>query len=185
MALDSDAVIVPGEGHFYIADYGSAEPTGTDAPTTPWEEAGHTPYDTGFTLNREGGESTVLRSWQSESLRTRLDPTTYTLQFVPLQWDEAAMQLYFGGGSINTVTGKFEVPKTPVPQEKALYVRVVDGTDVWTKYISKVEIIGSDSIEANPEELMGMPVTATILDDDAVDFLFAIDAPTFDAPTSV
>ena len=175
MALDADAVIVPGEGHFYIAAVGTTAPTGTAAPSSPFTEAGYTSKDDPLTLTRDGGDSTPLFAWQSGSpLRTSTEPVTYKLTFNLLQTDAVSLALYYGGGTVNAVSDEFEVPKTPAPQQKALFIRVVDGANVWAKYFPKVDIIGSDDIEYDTEDLLKMPVTATVLDDDALTYLFGV-----------
>jgi hypothetical protein len=175
MALNADAVIVPGEGHFYVADEGSTAPTGTGVPSSPFVEVGYTSKDDPLTLTRDGGDSTPLFAWQSGSpLRTSTESVTYKLTFNLLQTDADNLALYYGGGAVNPTTDEFEVPKTPAPQRKYLFVRVVDGANVWAKNIGKVDIIGSDDIEYDSEDLLKMPVTATILDDDALSYLFGI-----------
>ena len=176
MGLDSNAVIVPGEGHFYIDPTGSAAmPTGTGVPPVPWIEVGHTERDNPLTVTRDGGERSTLPSWQSAALRESVSPITYALEFGLLQHDELGLSLYYGGGSVEA--GMFKVPKTAVAQEHPLFVRIVDGSAVWAEHFSRTSILGSDSEEADPENLMSMPVTATILSDDNLDYLFGIYLP--------
>lgn len=177
MALDDSAVLVPGEGHFYLGAVGATKPTGTADPGLDFTEVGHTSYDSPLTIAREGGESTVLRSWQSSAVRTRVEPVTYRLSFGLLQHDEPSLKLYYGGGQVNATTTEFEVPKTPVPQAHSLFVRIVDGANVWAKYFPKVDIIGSDSVEEDPENMSSLPVTATLLGDDSLSYLFTIAGP--------
>lgn len=172
MALDSSSVIVPGEGHFYINTAGTAAPGSSAVPGGGWTEIGHTSFDSPLTISREGGERTTLPSWQSSALRESVSKVTYSLAFGLLQHDEANLKLYYGGGSVTS--GVFQVPKTPTPQEHALFVRIVDGSDVWAQYFSIASILGSDSEEADPENLMSMPVSATVLEDDALAYLFGI-----------
>lgn len=172
MALDASSVIVPGEGHFYINTSGTTAPTGTGVPGGSWVEVGHTSFDSPLTINREGGDRTTLKSWQSAALRESVAPVTYSLGFGLLQHDEPNLKLFYGGGSV--VSGVFRVPKTPTPQEHGLFVRIVDGSDVWAQHFSIASILGSDSEEADPENLMSMPVSATVLGNDALDYLFGI-----------
>lgn len=183
MALDPNAVIVPGVGHFYIADTSATKPTGTDVPAAPWVEIGHTSYEDPMTIVREGGESTPLPTWQAPSgLRTRVAPISYRLNFRLLQHDELGLSLYYGGGAINATTDEFEVPKAPSPQNKSLFVRIIDGAVPWARYFGTVDIIGSDDEEADPENLLGLPVGATVLDDPDLSYLFSIAGPTTVAP---
>src|SRR5690606_10624753 len=181
MALDDNAVMVPGRGYFYIAPTNTAAPSGS--PTTPWVNVGHTSRDEPLTISREGGDRETLGSWQNEALRERIEPTTYQIAFRLLQYDELAHRLYYGGGQVNATTGRFEVPKTPVPQEHALYVEIIDGTNVWNRYFPKVSILGSDDEEHDVEQLSGMPVSATVLGDSPLDYLSSVDGPAFAEPS--
>lgn len=174
MTINNDAVIVPGVGHFYIAATSATKPTGTAVPSSPWAEIGHTSFEDPLTIEREGGDSNVLSSWQASALRTRLDAVVYKLKFSLLQHDFTAFKLYYGGGTLNATTDEFEVPKIPSPQTHSLFVRVVDGSAVWARYFGTVEIIGSDDEEMDPENLLGLPVTATVLEDPDLSYLFSI-----------
>lgn len=174
MGLDSGSVIVPGEGHYYINTSGATAPTGTGVPGG-WTEIGHTGHDNPLTITRSGGDRSTLPSWQSAALRESVSPITYALEFDLLQHDALGLSLYYGGGSV--VSGMFKVPKIPVPQEKALFVRIVDGADVWAEYFSIASILGRDSTEADPEALLSLPVSATILGNDSLDYLFGIYLP--------
>lgn len=181
--LDSSAVIVPGEGHIYVDISGSAAaPTGTGVPSYPWVEVGHTSRDEPLSISREGGERTTLGSWQNSALRETVSATTYALAFKLLQHDELGLKLYYGGGSINSTSGGFRVPKVPAAQEYPIFVRVVDGSAVWAEYFPNASILGSDSAETDPENLSELPVSATILGEDALDYLFEIRRPAA-APT--
>lgn len=182
MALDSNAVIVPGEGHFYIAPAGTAAPADNAAPSGAWAEIGHTSYDSPLTIRREGGDRTTLPSWQVAALRETVTPVTYALDFGLLQHDEASLKLFYGGGSV--ASGRFQVPKTATPQEHALFVRIVDGANVWAEFFPLTSILGSDSEEADPENLMSMPVSATILSDDDFAYLFSIYIPADESSSS-
>lgn len=179
MAQDSSAVIVPGVGHFYIAATSATKPTGTGVPSSPWVAIGHTSYEDPLTVVRGGGESTALPTWQAPSgVRTRVSPISYRLNFRLLQHDATGLNLYYGGGAVNATTDEFEVPKTPAAQTKSLFVRILDGAVPWARYFGSVDIIGSDDEEMDPENLLGLPVTATVLDDADLSYLFSIAGPT-------
>lgn len=176
MGQDSNAVVVPGVGHFYIAPTSATKPTGTAEPTGDWVEIGFTTYEDPLTIAREGGESTVLPAWQAPSgIRTSTTPISYKLNFNLLQYDETSLKLYYGGGSV--VSTEFQVPKNPVPQSHSLFVRIVDGSSVWARYFSLTDILGSDDEELDPEAMAFLPVGATVLDDPDLDYLFTIAGP--------
>ncbi len=184
MALDDNAVMVPGKGYYYIAPPGTPVPTDIAAPAAPWVNVGHTSRDEPLTISREGGDRETLGSWQNEALRERIEPTTYQLAFRLLQYDELAHRLYYGGGSIGA-SGRFEVPKTPVPQEHALFVVIVDGANSWDRHFPKASVLGSDDEEHDVEQLSGMPVAATILGDSELAYLFTVDGPALEPATTV
>ena len=178
MVTTNSSVILPAEGRFYIAPVGTAKPTTTAVPSAPWTEVGHTTFEDPLVVERDGGDVTVLRSWQASAVRSSIEGITYKLTFGLLEHDDLAMNLYYGGGAVNATTDEFEVPKTPAAQPKALFVRLIDGAATWSRYFSLTEIIGSDDEEFDPEELLFLPVTATVLDDPAVSYLFAIKGST-------
>ena len=182
MAVNNAAVIVPAEGRFYIADTSATKPTALTEPSAPWVEVGHTTFEDPLVVERDGGDTTVLRSWQASALRTATEAITYKLTFGLLEHDDLALNLYYGGGAVNATTDEFEVPKAPAPQPKSLFIRLIDGSAVWARYFPTVEIIGSDDEEFDPEELLSLPVTATVLDDADVSYLFTIAGSTLVLP---
>lgn len=162
MSLDDDAVLIAKTGHIYVADAGTAYPGAPAAPASPWVEVGHSSADSPLSLQRSGGDSTTKGTWQKSSLRSDIAPVVYQWVFSLLQQDELAFQLYFGGGAVDG-TGDFVVPDSPTAQEKALFIRIVDGANDWYRYAPKVAIIGSDNMEDSTEDFTSMPVTATVL----------------------
>jgi hypothetical protein len=174
MATNNAAVILPAEGRFYIADTSATKPTTTAVPSAPWTEVGHTSFEDPLVIERDGGDITTLRSWQASALRTSVEGITYKLTFNLLEWDDLAMNLYFGGGAVDATLDEFLAPKTPAAQSKSLFIRLIDGATVTSMYFPTVEIIGSDDIEFDPEELLFLPVTATVIDDADVAYLFTI-----------
>lgn len=183
MALDDNAVTVPGRGYYYVAPSGTAVPSGTGEPAAPWINVGHTSQDDPLTISRDGGDRTTLGSWQNDALRETIEPTTYQLAFKLLQYDELALSLYYGGGQVGE-SGRFEVPKSPQAQEHALYVVIVDGANRWDRHFPKVSVLGNDDEELDTAELSGMPVAATILGDSSLDYLFTVGGPALSTPAA-
>ena len=174
MALDDAAAIIPGTGYVFLNDTtGAAPPATTDAAvaaldleadtlTTGWNNAGHTSLDDNVTLGRDGGDRTTKGTWQSPSLRETVAPITWTFGFKALQVSNVTFGLYFGGGDF-TAPDRFDVPTTPVPQEKALFLVMVDGTTRLPLYLPKVSILGGDPIEADVENFLQFDLAATVL----------------------
>lgn len=175
MATNDNAVVIPGEGHFYFDITGQAErPTDPYNPGDLLEEIGHTSRESPLTLAQDGGERTVHGSWQNASLRESITPVSQMFQFALLQWDELSYQLYYGSGG--TVDGDYYgVPKgTPVPTQGSMYIRVDDGPEFADFWIPRVSILRADNVELDPENLSGFPVQATVLGVSELDFLFQI-----------
>ena len=174
MALDSSSVVLPGTGFLFLHDTpGTAAPATTasaiaalnlEAATlaTAWKNAGHTSRENNVTLGRDGGDRTTKGSWQSPALRETVAPITWTLGFKALQIDNSNLAMYFGGGGI-TVVDRFDVPDSPTPVEKALWLCMVDGTYRLPLYIPKVSVLGGDPIEADVENFLELDMVATVL----------------------
>lgn len=177
MALDDDAVRIAKIGHFYVADSGQAKPSNLVAPESPWEEIGHSSQDSPMTITRDGGDVTKKGTWQKPGLRADVADVTYAIEIPLLQGDALSLGLYYGGGT--TDSGYFIVPAVPTAQEKALFVRIVDGDTEWPLWFPNVAIIGSDNSEESIDDFTKYPVTATILspDTEVLAGLFAIKLP--------
>lgn len=162
MALNDAAVYVPGTGHIYIAPASTAKPANLVTPATPWAELGHTSRDDGLTLTRDGGDSEVLGTWQNSALRERRDPTTWAITMQLQQVDNTALEMYFGGGDIDT-EGIFGVPNVEATTEKALYVRIIDGAKEVGLYVPKVSIAADDDMQVDVEGFLSFPIRCTVL----------------------
>jgi hypothetical protein len=162
MALDDAAVVIPGTGHVWVAPAGTAKPSDLSNPGSPWAELGHTSIDDGMTITRDGGDSEVLGTWQNPSLRERRDPVVFALTLHLLQIDNNTLDLYFGGGD-TSVEGVFGVNLISQPAERAMFIKIVDGSNEFPFYIPKTSIASDDDVEADVEAFLAWPIRATIL----------------------
>jgi hypothetical protein len=162
VALNDALPIVPGTGFIYIAPAETAIPASLTSPASPWENLGHTSYEDGLTITRDGGDSEVLPTWQNSALRERRDPTTLAITAILHQWDNNVLGLYFGPGDIS-VANQFGVTDASATTSRALYVRIVDGATSVSLYAPKVSIGADDDVEIDPENFLGFPVRATVL----------------------
>lgn len=162
MALADSAVLVPGTGQVFIAPAGTSKPTDLTDPETPWEELGHTSIDDGVTIARDGGDSNILGTWQNPALRDRRDPVTFAVTATLLQSDNNSLALYFGGGDISE-DGMFGVPAVSVPQDRAMYIRIIDGENELGIFLPRVAVASDDDVELDVENFMGYPIRATVL----------------------
>lgn len=165
MALDSTTVMVAGTGHFYTAPVDTAKPSSTArfTPTTPWVEIGHTDSSKPLQVNTTGGGSTVLRSWQSSSLRETRAASTKALAFSLLQQDATNLKLYYGSNATVATDGSIQPADNPVGTEVALYVVIWDGAYAQDRYYPRVSIIEASSETFDIANLSTLPVEATIL----------------------
>ena len=162
MALNDAAVIIPAAGHVYFAPVGTPKPASLTNPGSPWEEIGHTSRDDGLTITKDGGDVTVLGSWQNQNLRSRTDPIVYALTLHLLQVSNEVLKLYFGGGDTGQAD-TFGVGINPAPQERAMFIRIVDGGSEAPLYIPKVSVIADDDVSVDVENFLSFPVRATVL----------------------
>lgn len=164
MALTDDAVLVPAVGHYWFAPTpGQARPADPLAPTTPWVDLGHTSLDSPFGITSDGGDKTVLGTWQNTSLRSTYAPRVESITFELKQWDETSLKLYYGSNATIGTDGQVQVPASPTPTTGALYVIVQDGAEQVLFYWPSVEIFRADDISFDAENLAGLPVAATVM----------------------
>lgn len=173
MALNDDAVLLPGTGHVLTATVGATKPAladltsfaadTTDLPTG-FTDLGHTSIDDIITFGQDGGDSEVKGSWQNPSLREVVTAQAVDFFTIPsLQvLDNEVLTLYYGGGSI-AVANEFQLPDSPVPQEKAVAVIFLDGVIPVCFYVPKASIRRDDAIDASTDDFMSLPLRFTLV----------------------
>lgn len=162
MALQDNQVFIPGQGRLYVAPVGTAVPVDLTDPAAPWEDLGHSSIEDGLTIGREGGDSEVLGTWQNPALRERREPTTWFVTMFLHQVSNQTLSFFFGGGDAS-VAGKFGVPLLPQAQERALFIRIIDGSNEAPLYIPRVSLLADDDVEVDVEQFLAFPIRATIL----------------------
>lgn len=161
MGFKSNATVIPGKGTVLVADPDTAAPadyltldptdvdvlTGelTDAPG--WEGLGHTSRENNVSLSKDGGDVTASGSWWEEVLRSTRAPTNWTVTVNSIQVDALTLGLAFGGGTLDTVAGSYDVGDI-VPQDKALFILIVDnGGNRLGLYIPNTSVSIGDAPE--------------------------------------
>lgn len=162
MALTDSAVLIPGTGYLYTAPAETAIPASLTAPATPWENLGHTSREDGLTITRDGGDTEIIGTWQNPSLRERREPTNFAITAFLHQVDNEVLEMYFGPGDVDTAD-QFGVTSAVAAIERALYVRIVDGTNEVGLYVPKVSISSEDDVEVDVEGFLAFPVRMTVL----------------------
>jgi len=180
MSLDDTTLVIPGVGYIYTAPAGTAKPTSATAPPSTWVDNGHTAED-GLTVTFEL-KTTKRKTWRARAgVRVSVDDLDCTLGWTALQVDNETLTHYFGGGDISA-PGVFGVLKTPAPVERALFIRLVDGTHEVDLYVAKAAIAASGEIKATPEDFTGFELEATVLDHAAATHLLEWLAPNLGTP---
>lgn len=140
MAFNTAATTIPGKGTVLVAAPDTAAPTNylTLDPTsggmagpivgaTGWSSLGHTSRENNVSLAKDGGDVTSVGSWWDEVIRSNRAPTNWTATVNSIQIDATTLGLAFGGGTLDTVAGSYDVGDI-VAQQKALFILVVDNT---------------------------------------------------------
>lgn len=160
MPFNSAATTIPGKGTVLVAAPDTAAPTnyltldptsgGATGPitgATGWSALGHTSRENNVALSKDGGDVTVSGSWWEEVLRSNRAPTNWTVTVNSIQIDSTTLGLAFGGGTLDTVAGSYEVGDI-VPQNKALFILIVDnGGNRMALYIPNTSVSIGDAPE--------------------------------------
>ncbi|MCT2594226.1 hypothetical protein LHJ74_30700 [Streptomyces sp. N2-109] len=164
--IDNSALVAAG-GYIYVAPVGTVKPADITDPLNPgvgYETIGHTSLDELPEIGREGDDPTKLGSWSNPSLKVVTPSVTYSIAFRSIQSTELTYQMYFGAGASATQPdGSFRIPATPIPQEKALLLVVVDGENFLPLWHPRVSLLGSDAVGMSTEGFITYPITATLL----------------------
>lgn len=173
MALNNDAVLKVGVGHFYTAPVGTALPTDLRNPGGTWTHMGHTSVQDILSASSEGGDTTTLRSLQNATLRTSTAARTEAFIMHLLQFDASSLKLYYGSNATVDGNGDVTVPANPVPTEVAWLVVFYDGQTTAGIYAAKASIIRSDDLSvSDTENLVQLSVKVTPLQNGANDWAF-------------
>lgn len=163
MPLNDGAVLIPGTGRVYLAGPGQAEPTDPHDPTDPWSIVGHTSREEGLTIEPESGDSEVKGTWENPALRERSDPATWAITLQLHQVDNTSLELYFGEGDMSR-PGRFGVRSGAKPVERALFVRMIDGSAEAGLYVPRVSVRADGEITVDVEGFLSFPIRAQVLE---------------------
>lgn len=174
-------------------------PVGTDAPApadlgslnlltpsgwtaTGWDLIGHTSRNDLPEFGYEGGDSEVKGTWQKKKLREVVteEPVDYLTIFLQ-QFDEAALELYYGPNSTATA-GVFGVSGTStVTTEKGLLLIIEDGSFRIGFHAHKASVKRDDAIQLAADEFGSLPVRATFIQHESEDLFSWINEDLFNA----
>lgn len=175
MALNDSAVLTAAVGYVYTGAVGAAAPTPAALKTidlltpggwtaTGWTSIGHTSRNDMPEFGFDGGDTEVRGSWQNANLKevTTDQPADYLTLHLN-QFDESALDLYFGPNSVAT-EGLFSISGDPVTSnEKALLIVIEDGDFRLGFHASKANIRRDDAISLPIDDFASLPIRATFL----------------------
>lgn len=173
MALDDTSVTLPGKGFVFMAAAGTEIPVATQAAldaldltsntiATGWSNFGHTSRENNVTIDSDVNEGDVKGSWQNANLRKVADTVTRTLAIGSLQMTNETLELYYAGGD-STEPDIFWA-KGDAPQERAVFVALVDGAERSGFYQPRVSFGADGGVEMDPENFLEFSLKGTFLD---------------------
>lgn len=168
MGFNANATTIPGRGTVLVAppdttppDYETVDPTG--ALSGGWVALGHTSRDNNVSLSKSGGDATQRGSWWDDALRATFDPITWSVNVNSIQIDQVTLGLAFGGGTHDGALGTYDVAGSITPQEKALFILIVDGATRMGIYIPNTAITIGDAPQIAVDAFFEITLTAQML----------------------
>jgi hypothetical protein len=197
MGFNKGATIIPGKGTVLVAAPDTAIPSNwaTIDPTSPaqlaasggWDALGHTSRENNVGLSKDGGDATPVGSWWDENLDTQRTGTNWTVTVNSIQVDSTTLGLAFGGGTLDTVVGSYDVGDI-VAQDKALLIIVQGATSRMALYIPNTSVSIGDAPEFPTDAFFEIQLSAAIKNSISTGKKFrwlhpALKAPATGAPT--
>ena len=166
MAADAGTLFVPGHGTVFRAPANTPMPadgpsafTLSSAPTG-WTSLGHTSKENLMSFSTDGGDATVLDTWQQDAVRTIYASTNWTFGINALQIDKPTLDLAFNG-AVDT-DGGYIIPGTNGGLENALFVLAQDTTGSLGFYIPNTSTKLGDSPVVDTENFFELPLSSSI-----------------------
>lgn len=129
-----------------------------------WTEIGHTSKDSPLQVNRSGGDTTVLDTWQESGVEASTAATQFALAYTLLQYDVASMKLYYGSNATFGANGMVQTSKqNPAATEHALLLQILNGNKAEWRHYPRVSTIAADGENFDTTKLAGMPIKSTLL----------------------
>lgn len=177
MALNDAATLVIGSGNYFYAPTDTPQPTDiTIAPTTPWDNMGHTSLSNILSFSSDGGEKSVLGTLQNNSLRTVYSKRTEAIALNLQQFDKASLKYFLGSNAVELSSGQWlGNPTNPVPTEGAFMGIYLDGVKAFGLYMPKCTIFRGDDFKLDDtENLASLPLSITPLQSGSNTWTYAL-----------
>lgn len=168
MAVNSDALVIPGRATVFHAPLNTAVPANpladfsvtADTVATGWMNLGHTSKENTVAFSREGGEATTISTYLADAVRTVYSAVAWTLTIPALQFDQDVLDLAFNG-DFDADSG-YIIPGAAASTETALFLLFEDGTGKLGFYIPNANVTLGDVPSFNPEAFVELPLSASI-----------------------
>lgn len=162
----SSEIRVAGTGKVLVAPVGTAAPgNATDPWSTEWVDLGYTTTD-GIKFNKKDKIDPV-DTWQSVSpARFIYSDRDLTVKFQLLQFNDATLPFFMGGGAV-TGTGEtftYEIASAPRVDERALGIEFSDGDRITYRFIMpRGQVTETEELGLSRTAALKLGVTFTAL----------------------
>lgn len=168
MAVNANAMIVPGNGTLFHAPIGTALPTNpleaftlTGTPPTTWTNLGHTSRENTVAFGREGGDATSLGTWLMDATSTVYSPVSWSLSIPALQFDQDVLDFAFNG-DFDENTGGYIIPGQTAAVKTQLFLLMQDNSGKLGFWLPNTEVTLAEPPGVDRENYLELPLTASI-----------------------
>lgn len=168
---NADNVVVGITGAVYVGPTSATAPTSYSSALTGFTDLGYISTD-GVTVTPDKS-SNAIRAWQNADLvREVVTESTLTYQFMLLESNAAAVELYFGSPLIGD---KIELSPSNTGGKQSFVFDIIDGNTTIRHYVPAGEVmkVEAQAIKNGEAVHYGVTVTAYITDGRAADVWFS------------
>jgi hypothetical protein len=171
---NNSEIRVAGSGRLLVAAAGTAPPADVTTAWDPatWTDLGYTTSD-GVTFSKKDKLDPV-DTWQAVNpVRFIYSDRELTMKFSLLQFNEATLPFFMGGGKVKQVGAtagvySYTLADAPEKDERALGLEFSDGTDITYRIvIPRGQVTASDDIKLARKAAVQLGVTFTALSNGA------------------
>lgn len=169
---NADNVVVGITGAVYVGATSATAPTSAVSALTGFTDLGYISTD-GITVTPDKS-SNAIRAWQNADLvREVVTESTLTYQFMLLETNQAAVELYFGAAVDGS--GKLELSPSNTGGKQSFVFDIVDGSKTVRHYVPAGEVMKVEAQAIKNGEAMhyGVTVTAYVTNGRAADVWFS------------
>lgn len=168
MAINDNALVIPGHGTVFTAPANTALPAGgiaafknITAASGPsgWENLGHTSRENTLALSVDGGDATTLATWLKDAVHTTYATETWSMKGSSLQFDVVTLKMIYNGWLTSDGKG-LVVPAKKKSQDLALVVISSDDTGNVGFYIPNASFSHGDAPSFDVENFFEAPFSS-------------------------